>query len=68
MDNTRPRYRVLVNDEDQHSLWPVHRDRPAGWREVGVTGPRDECLAYVREAWTDLRPARLRGPSGREGR
>jgi MbtH protein len=53
-------YKVLVNHEEQLSLWPVHRENPLGWRDVGVTGSREECLAYVREVWTDMRPQSLR--------
>lgn len=51
-------YRVLVNQERQHSLWPADIDVPDGWRVVH-TGPRAACLAYVEEHWTDLRPASL---------
>lgn len=51
-------YRVLVNRERQHSLWPADIDVPDGW-SVASTGSRAECLAYVEEHWTDLRPASL---------
>jgi uncharacterized protein YbdZ (MbtH family) len=63
-DDEQGRFRVLVNDEDQHSLWPVFAEVPAGWRVVlgdddeGVA--RDEAVAYVEEHWTDLRPRSLR--------
>jgi MbtH protein len=52
-------YVVLVNDENQHSLWPADLAAPAGW--TGVFGPdrRTGCLAYVEEHWTDIRPASL---------
>jgi len=53
-------YRVLVNDEEQYSLWPAHLDVPAGWRTEGPAGTRDECSAYVDEVWTDMRPKTLR--------
>ncbi len=53
-------FRVLVNDEDQHSLWPAHLDVPAGWRPEGFEGTRDECTAHVDEVWTDMRPRSLR--------
>jgi len=53
-------YRVLVNDEEQYSLWPAHLDIPAGWRTEGPTGTQEECSAYVDEAWTDMRPRTLR--------
>lgn len=54
------RFYVLVNDEEQHSLWPAFADVPAGWRVVFGEDHRDACLAYVEEHWTDLRPASLR--------
>jgi len=54
------RYRVVVNDEEQYSIWPLSRSIPAGWREVGREGSKDECLAHVAEVWTDLRPLSLR--------
>ena len=57
-DNTV--YRVVVNHEEQYSIWPVGRAVPAGWTEVGRTGPKAECLAWIQEVWTDLRPASLR--------
>lgn len=50
-------YAVLVNGEGQHSLWPRFAAVPPGWRPVGPTGPRADCLAYVEEHWIDLRPA-----------
>jgi MbtH protein len=53
-------YEVVVNDEEQYSIWPAHKDVPAGWRKVGKTGPKQECLDYVDEVWTDMRPKSLR--------
>jgi len=53
-------YRVVMNHEEQYSLWPVDRDLPAGWREAGKRGSKAECLAYINEVWTDLRPLSLR--------
>jgi MbtH protein len=53
-------YKVLVNDEEQYSIWRVGREVPSGWHEVGKTGPKAECLAYVDEVWTDMRPRSLR--------
>ncbi len=57
-DNTV--YRVVINNEEQYSIWPEWKDIPAGWRAVGPTGKKDECLAYVKEVWTDMRPLSLR--------
>jgi len=51
---------VVVNDEEQYSLWPADREPPAGWRRAGYTGTEDECLAHIEEVWTDMRPASLR--------
>lgn len=59
-DGDKTIYRVVVNHEEQYSLWPQHREIPAGWRDAGKTGRKDDCLAYVREDWTDMRPLSLR--------
>lgn len=53
-------YRVVVNDEDQYSIWPAQKDLPAGWRDAGKQGPKAECLAHIKEVWTDMRPKSLR--------
>jgi MbtH protein len=52
-------YTVVINDEEQYSIWRVGREVPPGWREVGKTGTKDECLAYVEEAWAEMRPRSL---------
>jgi len=59
-DDENGTFYVLVNDEDQHSLWPAFADVPAGWRVVFGAGTRAECLDYVEANWTDLRPRTLR--------
>jgi MbtH protein len=53
-------YTVVMNDEEQYSIWPADRDLPLGWHAVGKTGSKDECLAYIKEVWTDMRPKSLR--------
>ena len=53
-------YTVVVNDEEQYSIWPEGREFPSGWRAVGKTGTKDECVAYIEEVWTDMRPLSLR--------
>ncbi len=53
-------YKVVVNHEEQYSIWPADREHPLGWRVAGKTGSRDECLAYIKEVWTDMRPLGLR--------
>ncbi len=52
--------RVVVNDEEQYSIWPLDRDLPPGWREIGVRGSKAECLAHIETAWTDMRPRSIR--------
>ncbi|MFF3346906.1 MULTISPECIES: MbtH family protein [Streptomyces] len=52
-------YLVLVNDENQHSLWPDFADVPAGWRVVHGPAARQSCLEYVETHWTDMRPRSL---------
>lgn len=59
-DNPDGRFLVLVNDEDQHSLWPSFAEVPAGWNRVFGEAGREACLAYVEQHWTDLRPRSLR--------
>jgi MbtH protein len=53
-------YVVVVNHEEQYSIWPDGREIPAGWRSVGVTGEKPVCLAYIEKVWTDMRPLSLR--------
>ena len=59
-DDEAGTFLVVVNDEDQHSLWPAYADVPAGWRKVFGEASRAESLAYVEEHWTDIRPKSLR--------
>ncbi|MFJ3259751.1 MbtH family protein [Pseudomonas sp. NPDC086581] len=53
-------YKVLVNGEEQYSLWPQYKEVPAGWREAGKQGSKADCLAFVEANWTDMRPLSLR--------
>lgn len=53
-------YRVVVNHEEQYSIWPQNRPVPAGWSEVGVAGPKEDCLAHIEQVWVDMRPLSLR--------
>jgi len=53
-------YKVVVNHEEQYSIWPADRDNAPGWGDVGKQGSKEECLAYIREVWTDMRPLSLR--------
>lgn len=53
-------YKVVVNHEEQYSIWPQDRENPAGWKDAGKSGPKAECLAWIKEVWTDMRPLSLR--------
>ena len=53
-------YKVVVNHEAQYSIWPAHRENARGWSDVGKNGSKAECLAYIKEVWTDMRPLSLR--------
>jgi len=59
-DEDTATYAVVVNDEEQYSIWLAHREPPAGWRRTGVEGTRAECLEHIDRVWTDLRPKSLR--------
>lgn len=53
-------YKVVMNHEEQYSIWPADRENALGWTDVGKSGPKAECLAYIKEVWTDMRPLSLR--------
>jgi MbtH protein len=53
-------YTVVVNHEEQYSIWPEGKAIPAGWRETGYRGPKDACLANIKAVWTDMRPLSVR--------
>ncbi len=53
-------YKVVVNHEEQYSIWPADRELPIGWREAGKRGLKQECLDHISEVWTDMRPLSLR--------
>jgi len=53
-------YRVVVNAEEQYSIWPIDRELPAGWNDAGKSGTKEECMAYIQEIWVDFRPINLR--------
>jgi len=57
-DNTK--YKVVVNDDEQYSIWFQERPNPNGWRDTSTSGSRSECLDYIKEVWTDMRPLSLR--------
>jgi len=53
-------YRAVMNHEEQYSIWPAEKDLPLGWKDAGKTGTKQECLSYIEEVWTDMRPLSLR--------
>jgi MbtH protein len=59
-DTDDTKYRVVVNDEEQFSIWAADRPNPVGWRDANKSGSKTECLAYIKEVWTDMRPFSLR--------
>ena len=60
-------YTVVMNHEEQYSIWPADRELPEGWTAVGKTGTKAECLAYIAEVWTDMRPKSLREKMAADG-
>ena len=67
-NNDEAEYVVLVNDEEQYSLWPAGLDIPDGWRIDGPRGSKGSCLSYIKDGWTDMRPKSLREALARQGR
>ncbi len=60
-------YAVVMNLEEQYSIWPAGREMPAGWHEAGKTGTKEECLAYIKSVWVDMRPLSLRRQTDEAG-
>lgn len=54
------RYKVVINHEEQYSIWPEDRENPAGWKDARISGSRQECLDRIEEVWTDMRPLSAR--------
>jgi MbtH protein len=59
-DDDHRQYDVVINYQEQYSIWPSDRAIPADWKQVGKSGSKSECLAYIEEVWTDMRPLSLR--------
>ena len=53
-------YKVVINAEEQYSIWPADREDPLGWKDAGKSGSKQECLRYIQDVWTDMRPLTLR--------
>lgn len=60
-------YDVVVNDEEQYSIWPANKTLPSGWHLKGKQGPKSECLAHIETVWTDMRPLSLRQKMAERG-
>ncbi|HEY7770612.1 MbtH family protein [Longimicrobium sp.] len=60
-------YEVVMNDEEQYSIWPADRELPLGWHKAGKQGLKADCLAYIEEVWTDMRPKSLREKMQQQG-
>ena len=63
-DQEDAQFEVVINHEEQYSIWPVYKDVPAGWKTVGVSGSKAHCLDYIEKNWTDMRPLSLRKALG----
>lgn len=59
-DEDTTTYAVVVNHEEQYSLWPADRELPAGWKREGKTGTKEQCMEHIKDVWTDMRPLSLR--------
>lgn len=53
-------YKVVINHEEQYSIWPADQENALGWQDAGKSGSKDECLTYIREVWGDMRPLSVR--------
>lgn len=67
-DDSARRYKVVLNDEEQYSIWPEDREVPLGWLEDGKAGTKSECLEHIEQVWTDMRPRSLRLAMEQQGR
>ncbi|MCG9579256.1 MbtH family NRPS accessory protein [Vibrio tubiashii] len=60
IDSPNTEFTVVINSQEQYSIWPTYHPIPNGWKKVGVTGNKEICLAHINEVWTDMRPKSLR--------
>ena len=65
--NDKTIYKVVVNHEEQYSIWFADRDLPSGWKDAGKEGLKEDCLAYIEQVWTDMRPLSLRKQMDKAG-
>jgi MbtH protein len=66
-DDEKTVFDVVVNHEEQYSIWPDFKELPLGWKKVGKRGSKEECLGFIKEVWTDIRPLSLRQYLQRQG-
>jgi MbtH protein len=67
-DDNKEMYKVVINHEEQYSIWPADRENALGWGDAGKSGTKEECLAHIKEVWTDMRPLSLRKSMGQAGK
>jgi len=67
MENDPTVYKVVMNHEEQYSIWPSHRENARGWKDAGKSGTKQECLEYITEVWTDMRPLSRRKGMQQQG-
>ncbi|CAM2869549.1 MbtH family protein [Vibrio neptunius] len=60
IDSPNTEFTVVINPQEQYSIWPTYHPIPNGWKAVGVTGNKETCLAHINEVWRDMRPKSLR--------
>lgn len=66
-DDDKQAYKVVINHEEQYSIWPADRENALGWKDAGKAGSKKECLDYIEEVWTDMRPLSLRKKMEEQG-
>jgi MbtH protein len=59
-DDEMMMFTVVLNHEEQYSIWPKGRQIPGGWKDAGKSGTKQECLEHIKSVWTDMRPLSLR--------
>ncbi len=60
IEQNEPLFEVVMNDEEQYSIWPAEKAIPLGWKKAGMQGAKQACLDYIETVWTDMRPLSLR--------
>lgn len=67
IDNPNTEFTVVINHQEQYSIWPTYHPVPQGWKEVGVIGDKETCLQHIRKVWLDMRPKSLRDALAKMG-